>query len=763
MKPQLFLKIFVVFALSGLFSQAIPANNYYVKQGGSDQQNGRSDSGAYATIAKAVSSTRSGDVICLHRGDVFRENAFLPDGVSLKDYGTDARLPVVSGAIQISGWTPWTSSGLIFSATVSQKVVNLFVNGKLMRIARYPNSGWLWTKTNNANSTVVTSDGLVANPRNADGYWNNCTMRWRHWSWYYDTRTITAYSAAGGTMTLAGTPSNGSGNGEKGWGFYCDGKLSELDTTGEWFFDASANMVYLYPPAGVNVQNALIEGMWNNSGISVSNGTVEHINFRHFSASGLELTRASVVDGCLFEGIGSDSGGAALSITWDSKGIAVRNSRFENCLNLAISWIQNPSSSSPSFIEKDTFVNIGSIPGYGGSGPWHAAGIIINAGKNIHVRQNVFDTIGYAAILFGDPGNFAEYNIINAAMATMNDGAGIYTNCDSSTIRHNIITNSEGDWESSGWHIRLGHGIWPEFLEHFKYNVIDSNTCAYNNGNGIFLPNNFHSSIKHNVCYGNLGEGQIHIEGGFYTDDKLPLYDTIAGNVFYALDSACFAITYRPEYDYGVIGGNYYCNPKSENVIGQYNEAGWDVMGHSLSWWKTNWSQADMQAKTDIIKRPNSAAAGDLTGASKLIVNTTDSRQAISIGDNGIYKDLDSNEAHGTVTLGSFSSTVLVHTGRTAPVLAPRFDQRKSSFLVNADSRQPVLHFFLERPSIVRCDIFNPSGRKVVGLADRTYNSGSHSIQWSGKANNHGLFLYRLQVNDGTRKEVETGRLLRTK
>jgi hypothetical protein len=301
MKNGTFLKCFVFPVIALFFAPPINAVTYYVKQGGSDQQNGRSDSAAYATLAKAASSARSGDVISLRRGDVFRESISLPDGVSLKDYGTETRLPAISGAIEITGWTQWPNNGLVFSASVNKPIINLFVNGKLLRIARYPNSGWLWTKTNNNNSTVVTSDDLAANPRNADGYWNNCRMRWRHWSWYYDTRIISNYTAAGGKMTLAGEPSTGDGNGESGWGFYCDNKLSELDTAGEWFFDAAANVVYLYPPANVTIQNALVEGIWNETGVSVSNGAIEHINFRHFAASGLELTRTSSADGCLFE------------------------------------------------------------------------------------------------------------------------------------------------------------------------------------------------------------------------------------------------------------------------------------------------------------------------------------------------------------------------------------------------------------------------------------------------------------------------------
>jgi hypothetical protein len=567
----------------------------------------------------------------------------------------------------ITGWSAWPTNPAVLMATVSKRIENLYVDGKLLRIARYPNTGWLFTASCDSVSRVVTCPTLMQNPRNAAGYWNNCRMRWRHWSWYYDTRMISGY-AANGTLTLAGSPVNSTGNNGTGWGFYLDGKLSELDTVGEWFYDSTTSRVYVYPPAGMTLSTALVEGAWDAKGGTASNALVENICFKHWTKTGLEVTRATTVRGCRFESIGSDSGGAGISVTWNAQGVGIRNCRFENNLNLAVSWVQNPANTgTPSYIEQDTFVNIGAVPGYGGKGPWHAAGIIISVGKNVHIQYNVFDTTGYAAVILGRPGNVVEYNVIRNAMATLNDGAGIYTNCDSSTIRHNIVLNSVGDWTSvtSGWKYSLGHGIWPEFLSHFKYNIIDSNTCAGCNGNGIFFPNNFNSTIRGNVLYGNLGKGQIHIEGGFYTDDNLPLSDTITGNVFYATAAAGHALTYRPEYNYGLLARNWYCNPLSSNVIGQYTVAGWTVNARTLPWWQTNWTQADAQAKTDIIKRPTSPT--NQRGISRLVINDQPVSRSMPL-DDGIYLTLDSTEVKGSVNLAPYSSMVLVHTGQVVGI-----------------------------------------------------------------------------------------------
>lgn len=726
------------------------AATYYVKTGGNDAAAGTSEVSALATLVKATQLSRSGDTIALRRGDIFRESADLKDRVSLVSFG-DAHLarPQVSGAELITGFSPSAENSSVFVAPVNNVIVNLFVNGKIMRIARYPNSGYLWTSANNASSTVAGCSTLTMHQKNTDDYWNGCRMRWRFWSWFYDTRIITDY-AANGTMSLAGAPSEGSGKGKTGWGFYLDGKLSELDTAGEWFYDSTAKKVYLWPPEGVSIDNAVVEGMYRSSGIALSNGAASGISFRYFKNSGIEATRTSTIDNCEFDGIGSDSGGAALSVTWDASGINVRNSVFKNCLNCAITWVQNPATTVRSVIEKNAFVNIGSLPGYGGSGPWHAAGIILNVGRNIHVEHNTFDTVGYAAILLGSAGNFAEYNIIRHAMFTLNDGAGIYTNCDSSTIRHNIIMHGSGGWESAEWKISLAHGIWPEFLSHFKGSRIDSNVCAYNNGNGLFFPNNFSTTVKHNVFYGNLGEEQMYMEGGFYTDDNLPLDDTIIGNMLYATSKNGAALGYRPEYSYGVISGNYYCNPFSDNVIAEKIE--WNSSKHSLSWWKTNWAQADKAARTDIIKYAGTADAQNFVrGTSKLLVNLSTERHQISVGDDGLYLDLDSNQISGSVDLAPFTAKVLVHTGEKASV--EHSHRRGNKTIVQ---NVTMLHgrisckVTLSHSATVHFTLIDLSGRTVLRFTENKQKPGTAVVGLNKVCIATGIYFYRISVSVDT-------------
>ncbi len=688
---------------------SVPAKTLYVSVSGDNSFNGESESTPFKTVGYALTKVVSGDKIMLKRGDVFREGGLsLGSGREMGAYGTGNR-PVMCGSQRIVGWTPWTGRAGVYSATMSTPIENLYVNTMLMRIARYPNSGFFRTTANDATSHIVSCSGLSANPQNAAGYWNGCRMRWRHWNWYFDTRIIQSY-AASGTMTLAGAPVQNDGNGKTDWGFYLDGKLSELDTAGEWFYDSAASRVYLYPPPGVAPETALIEGTVLDAGMSLSTAIVRDVEFRQYRKTGVSIDWQCILSQCTFSGIGGDSGGVAVNHTWNASGSKIVNCTFSHNQNVAISIVKNPAATTETLIESDTIVAQGIMPGYGGKGSWHAAGVVVYAGNHVRIRNCRFDSIGYAAILLGSAQNTAEYNFINHAMATLVDGAAIYTNCDSSLIRNNIILNTIGSWEGSPFHLNGGNGIWPEFLSHFKGQKIIDNTCAYgHHGNGIFFPNNFSSTVRGNVCYDNVNG--MHLEGGFYTNDNLPLQDSIVGNVFYATAVDQKAFSYRPEYTYGTISSNWYCNPVGADVISQYDAPPgnvWNANARTLLWWKTNWTQADQKARGDIITRSATSPPTDLRGTSRLVYNDDTLTRSIAL-DTGVYLTLDSQTVSGSIKLAPFTSKVLVHTGQnTATVKSNVLGAQGGT--VRLFQRKNALSFLLADAQSVRISIFDCKG-----------------------------------------------------
>ncbi len=715
------------------------ATTYYVSNNGDDSREGTSETSALKTLNQAAQEAVSGDMVLLRRGDVFRESAdFKKSDLTFDAYGDDGKpLPVVSGSDPVTNWT--LHEGSIYKASYNGPAGYLYVNGKLMRIARYPNTGWLrtksWTENSDGTNTVITTESLVNHPRNTSGYWVGANIRWHRHSWWFETRKITSYDAAGQISLdqkslIPIKPYN-----MDGWGFYLDNKLEELDSPGEFFYDSTGQTLYLWAPDNADPNELLIEISSRENGVSVTSATVKNIRFAYQRDIGLKVGNASIIESCLFEGIGSDQGGTALKGNWNTAGSEIRGCTFRNNLNVGIGWNQNPSATPVTVMENNTLINTGMVDGYGGSGSWHADAIIIYNGTGIKVQKNVIEGSGYAAIILGSDGNFAEYNIIRNAMATLNDGGAIYTNCNNSTIRHNLIYDTKGGMESSGPWANLAHGIWPEFLDDFRDNVIENNTCTGSGGFGIFLPNNFSSTVRGNVLYNN-GRAAIELSGKETNSstgrtENLPQNNLIENNVFYAAEKSQAAILFRPQYDYGTMSGNYFCNAYRDSSIKYYGTGNkkWSQYWTDINDWQNTYSWADDNPKTDII-RITSELPGELRGQSKLLINDTYERKAVAVGDNGVYLTLDGDTVRNSFELDPFSSAVIVHTGLTHSKTAIARENRSTIFSASLSSSGREIRVRLSLPdrSSPSVLVYDIRGRLVRKIGMENLGSGQHNL-----------------------------------
>ncbi|MBD3392346.1 MAG: hypothetical protein GF418_09780 [Chitinivibrionales bacterium] len=746
---------------------AARAATYYVSNDGSDGEDGLSESTALKTIAAASDKVSSGDAVLFRRGDVFRETAGFGTGnTSLGAFGsTDDPLPVVSGSIPVTGWQK--VSGNVYGARVSRDIEYLYVEGDLMRIARYPNKGWLrtesWTENNDGSGTVITTQSLSGHPRNANDYWNGANIRWHRHSWWFETREVVDF-AASGHLTLADKsiihimPYD-----QNGWGFYLDNKLGELDTAGEWYYDSSQSKAFLWAPGNADPNDLLVEGTVLAKGLSVSSAAVEQICFRHQRDNGLSITRGTTVQRCWFEGIGGEGGGQALSATWDAAGSEVRHNTFLNNLNVAIGWNEDPSSGGGSIIENNELISTGTVPGYGGSGPWHAAGIIVSNATDLHIQYNRMDGTGYAGIILGSDGNFAEYNVIVNAMATLNDGGGIYTNCSRSTIRHNIILDALGGMESSGPWANISHGIWPEFLEDFRESIIENNTCAGCGGYGLFLPNNFECVIRGNVLYDNA-RAQMELSGDEENPrtgrtENLPQNHQIRHNVLYATADTQKTLLFRPEYDYGTLDSNYFCNPYTDSCIGEWEV--WNVHDRTIAQWQSAFSWADSHPITDVEKLDRVPTPQEPAGMSQLFVN--DTKQAKSFGLGGAtYRDLDGATVSGSIQLEPFSSAVLVLVdGQPAETASKKAGDAAGRFftIVHMANGLPVVSVGIDIPGMVEICVFRTDGRLVRTLARGRASAGRQRFVWDGRDNRgwiaaNGIYQCVCRVSAGGRSRA---------
>ncbi|MCP4709615.1 MAG: right-handed parallel beta-helix repeat-containing protein, partial [Planctomycetes bacterium] len=588
--------IVLLFVLSGLTVSA-ESVTYYVSNshpGASDANDGQTESTPWETIAKVNSTPVSGDVVLFRRGDIFRGQVDVrqPD-IHYGAYDTGDN-PVISGSVLIESWT--VHNGNVWVADVTDDIHHLFVNGELMTIGRYPNTGWLNVESSADKSTITDSD-LTANPNNAPDYWIGATVRLRTFSWLFETFTVVS-DDGNGTITLDHAASQTmASNIQPEWGFYLDGKLAEVDTPGEWYYDPVDSNVYFYPPGGINPDTATIEGSVTDYGFKIywqkHNTIVEDFTIRHQAKVGVRINqcngaiiRNNAFRHCLDKGI---------NMEWNSSDQQFTGNVFDDMLNFAIVWnSQSSFDVGTSLIENNTILNTAMIPGYGGDGVTQSIAIRV-MGQGVQIRSNTIDSTGYVGMILSSSGHIVEYNTITNSLQTLDDGGGILVGSDNNQIRYNYIASSWGNrGPSSGtnngsYFRQMGMGIF--FLSNLTGNVVEGNIVVDNVDFGIYPDRAGSTIISDNVCYNNRYQLYMTSSGSG---------NTIEDNVFYSLapDQICMRVD--GDVDYGTFDRNYYCNPYSSVVI-EEKDSPYGYPRYSLAHWQSQYPLRDQNSVDNLV------------------------------------------------------------------------------------------------------------------------------------------------------------------
>ncbi len=257
-----------VFAWSG----AAAARSWYVSPTGDDRAPGTRQA-PFRTLAHAAAVVRPGDV-CRVRAGTYRET------VTLRRSGTKdspirfeavpGEVVVLSGAEPLSGrWERYR--GRIFRTKVQREFDQLFVDGRMMIEARWPNAtlDTLWDRTTWAKAGSGSRYGKIVCPALAatETDWTGAVAMLNVAHQFYTwTRPVVA-SKSGQDYFLY--PKNLGKSIEYRYGaktrvwaddrFYLFGKLEALDAPGEWYLDRKNRALYLWTedgedPAGKRVE-----------------------------------------------------------------------------------------------------------------------------------------------------------------------------------------------------------------------------------------------------------------------------------------------------------------------------------------------------------------------------------------------------------------------------------------------------------------------------------------------------------------------------
>jgi hypothetical protein len=237
------------------------AAEYYVAPTGDDSHSG-SRAEPFRTVARACDIAGPGDTVYLRAG-TYRET-LTPKrsgepGRPIRFAAVPGGKVVLSGAEALTGnWERYR--GAIYRLKTDRRFVQLFVGGKMMLEARWPNSpADALMKPNRATAGEGTGYEVLVDPKLPAGDWNGATVLiWPGQRWVSETRRVTGYQP-GKQFRFDRTlkPERADQYHETdpyepraGNPYVLIGSLAGLDSPGEWFLDEKAGALYLWSPDG---------------------------------------------------------------------------------------------------------------------------------------------------------------------------------------------------------------------------------------------------------------------------------------------------------------------------------------------------------------------------------------------------------------------------------------------------------------------------------------------------------------------------------
>ena len=549
-------KIFTMCCLLLLAGMAVNATVYYVAQndaGASDSNEGTLEALPLLTIQAAADVAQAGDIVYIKEG-TYRETVIPAnsgtDGNSIgfEPFGEDQ--VTVSGTEMISGWTNVT--GNIYKAPMAGDFIEheqgmsdqVFVDGQMMNIARWPNNGLDVSYQKKALTTAASRTGSgpytgtltseVAPP--AIDYTGTKIFYYPDtgkWTWSFTGRIQSVSGTSITFETNNGGTEDGKGDYAEVSRYFLFDNYELLDAAGEWYHDKTTGELYLWVPDGSDPSTKIVEAKKRNFAFDLSE--------KHYiEVRGLEIFGATITTDKL-AGIISGSynaDGTNTQYPWRGKG------SYPTTSNIVLDNLEVLYPTHSLNQELHSFMQHGQHSGIVLGGYDHTV-------KNCHIRycsdngisvlgyrhkviNNVIEDVNYyarihSAIAFGgsgtgsfdhdigyntirrcgrsgienhnmrnsDPNNLLariHHNDISEVMLQDNDGAGIRMTGYRDWVRidHNYVHDINNRYINSGIYVDWGgefiidhnvvQGVWSSF--HFQHGdtlLIYNNTVLCQN------------------------------------------------------------------------------------------------------------------------------------------------------------------------------------------------------------------------------------------------------------------------------------------
>jgi hypothetical protein len=325
--------------------------------------------------------------------------------------------------------------------------LELFFQGKPMRIARWPNEGFVkivqvsGTTPVNVRGTKGCAEGIFSYEGDRPRRWAKEKDVWLHGYWFWDwadqRQKVESIDADKRVLTLA-PPQHHYGYRNGQW-FYAFNLLAEIDQPGEWYLDRETGELYFWPPAPlgevlVSVVPTLMT-LKDTSFVTVRGLTLEAMRSTAVVVSGGRQNR---IVGCTIRNGGRNA-------------VAVSGTAHEvigcDIYQMAEGGISLQGGDRRTLTPAGLLAENNHIHHYGRFKPMYSAGISVHGVGN-RLAHNLIHSAPHQAISFGGNDHVIELNEIHDVCFESNDAGAIYSGRDwtmrGTVIRHNYLHHIYG-------------------------------------------------------------------------------------------------------------------------------------------------------------------------------------------------------------------------------------------------------------------------------------------------------------------------------
>ena len=562
--------LFIIFHLS-----ALGQTTYYVSNSiGDDNSDGSVDS-PFETIGKAISKIDAGDSVII-RGGLYHEeilidnlNSSISSPTLIKSF--DGETVVIDGTIEILGqWNDDNSNSSIKVVNgIDDHITQLFVGNKQMVMARWPNAQFndqsIFDKHNWAEGDESTSqDGqlYIDESKKDPGTINltNSVGILNVGSFKTFNKRITNHTIQNGNNLIEYDGNFGDSFKTKHHYFFFEGKKELIDVQNEWFLDQENEMLFVFPPNGVDLNNASVRGKVRDYSVLIDNSSHVTIEGLTFFATTFKADNSSYlnISNCNFyypsysRRMLGKLQGAAPTTLGSSGTKRVYNSTIDRCLFIDTEGEGLIIMGDNNKVINSYFKNI----------DWSATEldglmvtINIDGSNNEFSNNEVYNTGASATVWPGEESIFS-YNVVSNTGLAQSDGAvfqGTKNTVAKSVVHHNFVYDTEkyafrydapgGNAEEAGSFGIMHHNIADNTMGlMIKGNnqIIANNTVinTINNRNDIIILSE-DCSNNHTWLYNNLAEriGSHRSSTQFELDDDAPIPIGSYGYIMYDSDN----------------------------------------------------------------------------------------------------------------------------------------------------------------------------------------------------------------------------------